>query len=63
MLDLRELSPDAIPKRIGFGGRTQAKWVLMQDPSPLSPVARPELGMDSGPISLRFYARPKRMGS
>jgi len=37
MLDPIELDPEAIPKRIGSGGRTQAKWVLMQDPSPLGP--------------------------
>jgi hypothetical protein len=30
--DPRELSPNAVPKRIGSGGRTQAKWVLTQDP-------------------------------
>jgi hypothetical protein len=30
--DLRELGPNAVLKRIGFGDRTQAKWVLTQDP-------------------------------
>jgi len=63
MLDPIELDPEAIPKRIGSGGRTQAKWVLMQDSSPLGPDAGPELGLDSGPISLRSYAGPKRIWS
>jgi len=31
-LDPRELGLDTVPKRIGFGGSTQAKWVLTHDP-------------------------------
>jgi hypothetical protein len=27
------------PKNLGSGGRTQAKWILMKDSSPLGPDA------------------------
>jgi hypothetical protein len=32
MQDLREYGPDVVPKRIGSGGRNQAKWVMTRDP-------------------------------